>query len=255
MIPDSNLMSKDNFIKSINWCVTSKCNYNCKFCYMKNLQDEITEILDSETILNKLFKLKIEKINIIGGEPLLYPFTLDIIKIAKKMGFITSITSNGSLFTKSKIKMFSPYLDWIGLSVDSKYENIEREIGRGCGKHVQNALKICEIIKEEGIKLKVSTTVTKLNYNEHMKQFIRKLDPNIWEIFQVSFKKRHNEDIIRNLSINEIEFENYINLNEDIILRSGEKPDFKRSEDMIDSYFILSPHGEILINTNNIYGR
>lgn len=255
MIPDSNLMSKDNFIKSINWCVTSKCNYNCKFCYMKNLQDEITEILDSETILNKLFKLKIEKINIIGGEPLLYPFTLDIIKIAKKMGFITSITSNGSLLTKSKIKMFSPYLDWIGLSVDSKYENIEREMGRRCGKHVQNALKICEIIKEEGIKLKVSTTVTKLNYNEHMKQFIRKLDPNIWEIFQVSFKKGHNEDIIRNLSINEIEFENYINLNEDIILRSGEKPDFKRSEDMIDSYFILSPHGEILINTNNIYGR
>ena len=256
MIPNSNLMCKDNSIKSINWRVTSKCNYDCKYCYMKNLEDEITEILDSKTILSKLNQLKIEKINIVGGEPLLYPFTFDIIKIAKKIGFVTSITTNGSLLTKSKIKMFSPYLDWIGLSVDSKYEHIEREMGRGCGKHVQNALKICKIIKEEGIKLKVSTTVTKLNYKENMKQFIRKMDPNIWEIFQVSFKKGHNEDIIQNLSINETEFENYINLNEDIILRSGEKPDFKRSEDMIDSYFILSPHGDILmINTNNIYER
>ena len=173
---------------------------------------------DLQTLFDRIItrwhlnQLKIEKINIIGGEPLLYPFTYDIIKIAKNIGFVTSITTNGSLLTKSKIKMFSPYLDWIGLSVDSKYEPIEREMGRRCGKHVQNALKICGIIKEEGIKLKVSTTVTKLNCKEKMKQFIRKLDPNIWENLQVSFKKGHNEDIIRNLSINETEFENYMRL-------------------------------------------
>jgi len=222
---------------------------------MKNFEDEITEILDSKTILSKLFQLKIEKINIIGGEPLLYPFTYDIIKNAKKMGFVTSITTNGSLLTKSKIKFFSPYLDWIGLSVDSKYEDIEREMGRGCGKHLQNALKICEIIREEGIKLKVSTTVTKLNYKENMRQFIIKLNPDMWEILQVSFKKKQHDDYIRSFSISENEFGNYINLNEDIILKSGEKPVFRRDEDMDYSYFMLSPNGDILISTNKSYER
>ena len=95
-------MGNNNFVKSINWYVTSKCNYNCKFCNMIDLNDEITEILDLKTILSKLNQLEIKNINLVGGEPLLYPFTYDIIKTAKRMGFITSITTNGSLLTKSK---------------------------------------------------------------------------------------------------------------------------------------------------------
>lgn len=244
-----------SFTKNIDWHITSKCNYRCKFCFMKGLDFGVTEILDSKTILDKLKKLKIEKINIVGGEPLLYPFTKDIIKTAKRMGFITSITTNGSLLTKSKIEMFSPYLDWIGLSVDSKYESIEREMGRGCGKHVQNALKISEIIKEEGIKLKISTTVTKLNYKENMNPFISKLDPDMWENLQLRHIKGQNDDYIKSLSINVEEFKHYINLNKNIILRCGEKPVFDYNNDMFDPYFMLSPYGDILVRINNIYER
>lgn len=243
-----------SFTKNIDWHITSKCNYRCKFCFIKGLEVGVTDILDSKTILDRLKKLKIEKINIVGGEPLLYPFTYDIIKIAKRKGFVTSITTNGSLLTKSKIKMFSLYLDWIGLPVDSKYENIEREMGRGCGKHVQNVLKISEIIKEEGIKLKINTTVTKLNFKENMKPFIRKLDPDMWGNFQVFNKKGQSDDNIRSFSITGEEFRLYTDLNKDIILRSGEKPVFERCEDMI-SYFMLSPDGDLLVNTNNIYER
>lgn len=248
-------MYKDYFIKSVNWHVTSKCNYNCKFCHTINLDDDITEILDSKRILGKLNQLGIEKINIVGGEPLLYPFTYDIIKIAKKMGFITAINTNGSLLTKSKIKMFSPYLDWIGLSVDSKYEHVEKDMGRGCGNHVQKALKMSEIIKEAGIKLKINTTVTKLNCKENMNNFIRKLNPDKWENFQVLHIKEQNENIIRSLSISGEEFKYYTNLNKDIILRFDEKPVFKRCEDMVDQNIMLPPHGDILINANNMYER
>lgn len=248
-------MCGNNFIKSINWYVTSKCNYNCKFCNMIDLECEITEILDSKTILSKLKQLKVENINLVGGEPLLYPFTYDIIKIAKRMGFATSIMTNGSLLTKSKIEMFSPYLDWIGLSVDSKYEHIEREMGRGCGKHVQNTLQISEIIKEERIKLKINTTVTKLNCKENMKPFIRKLDPDMWENFQVLHIFGQNDTHIRSLSISGEEFKEYTNLNKNLILKSGEKPVFDCNNDMVNPYFMLSPNGDILINTNNIYER
>lgn len=246
---------KDNSIKAANWYVTSKCNYNCEFCDMKNLDDEVTEILDSKTILRKLIQLNIEKINIVGGEPLLYPFTYDIIKIAKRMGFVTSITTNGSLLTKSKIEMFSPYLDWIELSVDSKYEHIERKLGRGCGKHVENALKISEIIKDERIKLKINTTVTKLNYKENMKPLIRKLDPDKWESLQVLHIKGLNDYPIRSLLISDEQFKYYANLNEDIILKSGEKPVFECCKDMVDSYLMLSPHGNIVVNKDNTYER
>ena len=248
-------MGNNNFVKSINWYVTSKCNYNCKFCNMIDLNDEITEILDLKTILSKLNQLEIKNINLVGGEPLLYPFTYDIIKTAKRMGFITSITTNGSLLTKSKIEMFSPYLDWVGLSVDSKYEHVEREMGRGCGKHVQNALKISKIIKEERIKLKINTTVTKLNCKENMKPFISKLDPDMWENLPVRHVKGQNDDNIRRLSIGREKFKHYTNLNKNIILKSGENPVFDYNNDMFDPYFMLSPYGDILVNKNNVYER
>lgn len=248
-------MYKDDFIKSVNWHVTSKCNYNCKFCHMINLDDEITEILDSKVILSKLIQLDIKKINIIGGEPLLYPFTYDIIKMAKRMGFVTSITTNGSLLTKSKIEMFSPYLDWIGLSVDSKYECIEKELGRGCGKHVQKTLSISDIIKEVGIKLKINTTVTSLNYKENMKPLIRKIDPDRWVNLPMLNIKGQNDYYNRSLTISDGEFKYYTNINKNIILKTGVKPIFGCCKDMIDSYFMLSPYGDILVNTNNSYNR
>ena len=220
--------------KTVNWDVTSECNYDCKFCQVKNLNVGVTDILDSKSILKKMRNLNIEKVNITGGEPLLYPFTYDIIKIAKSMGFVTSIATNGSLLTKTKIEMLSPYLDWIELSVDSKSEQIERYMGRGCGKHVQNIRKISKIIKEKEIKLKINTIVTKLNYKEDMNPLITTLNPDRWMNFQVHSNKKQNCDNVKLLSLNKKEFKHYITLNENIILKSGEKPIFKIYEDVIE---------------------
>ncbi len=226
---------KDKIIaKTVNWHITSECNYNCKFCQTKNRNVGVTDILDSKSIFKKMKILEVENVNITGGEPLLYPFTYDIIKIAKSMGFVTSIATNGSLLTKSKIEMFSPYLDWIELSVDSKSEKIERELGRGCGKHVQNICKTSKMIKDKEIKLKINTIVTKLNYKEDMKPFIATLNPDRWMNYQVHFNKEQNSDNIKILSLNKEEFKHYMTLNENVILKSGEKPIFNKYEDVIE---------------------
>lgn len=220
-------------VKTVNWHITSECNYNCKFCQVKNLYVGVTDILDSKSIFKKMKKLEIDKVNITGGEPLLYPFTYDIIKVAKSMGFVTSIATNGSLLTKSKIEMFSPYLDWIELLVDSKSEKIERDMGRGCGKHVQNIRKISKIIKDKKIKLKINTIVTKLNYKEDMNPLISILNPDRWMNYQVHYKEQNGDDI-KLLSLNKKEFKHYVTLNENVILKSGEKPIFKIHEDVIE---------------------
>ena len=220
--------------KTVNWHITSECNYNCTFCQVKNLNVGVTDILDSKSILKKLKILEVEKVNITGGEPLLYPFTYDIIKIAKKMGFVTSVATNGSLLTKSKIEIFSSDLDWIELSVDSKSEKVERELGRGCGRHIQNILKTSKMLKDKEIKLKINTIVTKLTYKEDMKPLITTLNPDRWVIFQVHSNKEQNDDNVKMLSLNKKEFKHYMMLNKNIILKSGEKPIFKKYEDVIE---------------------
>ena len=236
MIINQNCLDREDKTigKIVNWHITSECNYNCKFCHVKNLNVGVTDILYSKSILEILKILEVEKVNITGGEPLLYPFTYDIIKIAKKMGFVTSIATNGSLLTKSKIEMFSSDLDWIELSVDSKFEKVERELGRGCGRHIQNILKTSKMIKDKEIKLKINTIVTKLNYKEDMKPLITTLNPDRWVNFQVPYNNEQNKNHIKILSLNKNEFKYYTTLNKNIILKSGEKPIFKIYEDVIE---------------------
>lgn len=247
------LMCRKNTIRSVNWHITSRCNYSCRFCFMKNLKDGFAEILNAERILLHVWDLGIEKINFAGGEPLLYPLLYDIVKISKEIGFVTSITTNGSLLNSKNIEILSPYLDWIALSVDSGNEDIERKLGRGCRDHIKHVSNISKIINDRRIKLKINTTVTKLNYKENMKPFISKLNPDRWKNFQVLFIKGQNGAYINQLMISEEEFNHYIDINKDIILKSGVGPVFEKSNDMLDSYFMLSPTGNVLLNSNNEY--
>lgn len=126
-------MKLNEIIKSVNWHTNSKCNYCCKFCYMKNLDLGFTDIMKARNILEKLAFLGMEKVNFVGGEPMLYPLINDIIRMAKEMGFIVCITTNGSLLNERSIKYMAPYVDWIGISIDSNNENIEKDLGRVSG--------------------------------------------------------------------------------------------------------------------------
>ena len=168
---------EEKSIKSANWHLTSQCNYRCRFCFAKKLSEPIMNLSQNIDILNKFRALGIEKITFVGGEPLTHPLIFDLVRYAKNMDFTVSITTNGSLLNKSNIKKLAPYVDWIGISIDSMSNRIEKELGRGDGKHVSHVLEIVELIHNAGIRLKVNTTVTKKNYREDMQHLIQCLNP------------------------------------------------------------------------------
>jgi radical S-adenosyl methionine domain-containing protein 2 len=220
---------------------------------MKNLDLGFTEILKARSILEKLKSLGMEKVNFVGGEPMLYPLINDMIKMAKEMGFIVSITTNGSLLNEKSIKCMAPYVDWIGISIDSINEGIEKELGRGFGNHIKHAVAASDIIHELGIRLKINSTVTKLSYMEDMRSLISRLNPDRWKAFQVLHIRGQNDEYFPRLSITGDEFEQFISKNQDIVLKGGAQPLFERCDDMIDSYFMISPSGNVILNTDGEY--
>lgn len=248
-------MRSKGIIKSVNWHINSKCNYRCKFCYMKNLDLGFTEILKARNILEKLQSLGMEKVSFVGGEPLLYPLINDIIRMAKDIGFIVSITTNGSLLNEKSIKCMASYVDWIGISIDSIDESIEKELGRGFGNHIKHAVAASDIIHEHGIHLKINSTVTKLSYMEDMRPLIARLNPDRWKSFQVLHIRGQNDEYFPQLSITRDEFEQFISKNQDIVLKGGERPVFERCDDMVDSYFMISPSGNVILNTGGAYNE
>jgi radical S-adenosyl methionine domain-containing protein 2 len=192
--------------------------------------------------------LGIEKINFVGGEPLCNLLIYDIVKLSKEMGFIVSIVTNGALLNKKSIQKLTPYVDWIGLSVDSVSNEIEAKLGRGQGNHVTHALEIAPIIRKCGIKLKINTTVTKLNVKEDMSPLIKKFQPDRWKVFQFMHIPGQNDNCVDSLAITNKEFETFKKRHYNVTLKNGIKPVFESEEMMLESYLMISPSGKIFMN-------
>jgi radical S-adenosyl methionine domain-containing protein 2 len=212
---------KTSPVKSVNWHFTSRCNYHCTFCCKRNLDGDLTSIDEAERVLNHLIRLGIDKINFVGGEPFCHPLINDLIIMAKRAGFTTSVTTNGSLLTDKRLALLKGYLDWVGLSIDSPSEDVEKTLGRGDGAHVGRAVQIASQIKKFGMKLKINTTVTRLNIAEDMRSFISSISPDRWKVFQFLHVPGQNDAAVPAHSIPNDEFNQYKNRNSKIVLKNG----------------------------------
>ena len=244
----SNLTPKKQDVRSVNWHITQRCNYNCKFCFSKNLDKEVRSLKTAEEILRHLSRIGMEKINFVGGEPTLHPLFFDIVKLAKSMGFVVSFVSNGYYLNRDVIVKLKPFVDWIGLSIDSADEKIEVLLGRGNGSHVKKILELAGIIHEVGIKLKINTTITRLNWKEDMRPLISLLKPDRWKMFQVLHIRGQNSHYFDDLSITNEQFSYFKSLNQEPI--EGFSPVFEGSNEMLASYFMISPSGLAMSNTD-----
>ena len=240
-------------IKSVNWHLTTRCNYKCKFCFAQELDSEITDLENAKSILEKLRDWGIEKINFVGGEPMLHPLIFDITEWAKCKGFVVSVVSNGYYLNKDNIVELSKSIDWLGLSIDSASEEIETTLGRGNGSHVKHVLELASAIHQTKIKLKINTVVTRLNWIEDMRPLIQRLKPDRWKVFQVLHIRGQNDCFFNDLSISHEQFNHFRATNQEIIGVAA--PVFEANSEMIDSYFMLSPGGMAMSNregTNRI---
>ena len=86
---------------AISWLEpTSQCNLYCDGCYRENRKDSHMPLDDvREQLL--LFKKnrKTDSVSIAGGEPLMHPNVVEIVKMVKEMGWKPVINSNGALLT------------------------------------------------------------------------------------------------------------------------------------------------------------
>jgi len=252
---ETNVGKGTPIVKSMNWHITSRCNYRCKFCFARDRGEELLDLERMKAVLSLLKQKGIQKINLAGGEPVLHPLFLEILREAKNAGFTTSIVTNGYLLNKNVLAEAKDSLDWIGLSIDSSNDYIEKELGRGWGDHVKHSVEVAKHVNDLGIKLKINTVVTKMNYREDMKSFIEQLEPHRWKVFQYLHMIGCNDNYYSEMEVTAEQFEVFIRNNEDTRLRDGIKPVFERNSDMLGSYLMLSPDGDLTIDQGQSYSK
>lgn len=119
------MFKKENRMKKpllLHYYITDKCNAKCEFCDIWKIENPLNAKFDSvEQNLTAARKLGAKFVDFTGGEPLLNPDLPKFLETAKKLGFITSITTNTLLFEKFADKL-SGLVDLLHFSIDGTKE-------------------------------------------------------------------------------------------------------------------------------------
>lgn len=239
--------------ESINLHITQRCNYRCKFCFAK--YSEMREELKLEQwklLIAELVRCGCKKINFAGGEPTLVSFLPELANFAKSKGVFVSIISNGTGITESFLETCGHSVDLIGLSVDSQYASTEQVLGRGLSlkgyNHPNLIRKVANLVHKYGIRLKINTTLTSVNQDEDMNDFIRELRPNRWKVFQVHLLKGINDAFFDKFGAVTLEaFQRFLERHRAL------NPVGESSETIKESYCMVTPDGRFYQDTDNFH--
>lgn len=146
-----------------NYYLTYRCNATCSFCDIWEKPSDYISIDQVKTNLKDLKKLGVRVIDFTGGEPLLHPNLTAILREAKALKFITTVTTNCLLYPK-KAEELAGLVDMLHFSLDSSIPEQHNQMrGVPCFDHV---MKSIEIAKELGEHPDILFTVFEGNFDQ-----------------------------------------------------------------------------------------
>ena len=241
----------------VNFHITNSCNYACRYCFgkfegrcylpledTKRIIDGICDYFHNAGILDG-------RVNLAGGEPMLYPYLDKLIDHIHSRDISASLVTNGSLLTPERVNSWSGRVACIGLSVDSLSAETNPAIGRCCHgdvKELRHWEALAHACHASGTRLKINTVVSRLNLEEDMTPLYRSCRPDRIKLFQVHLVQGVN-DSARELAITEAEFHAFCDRYADFADRIVREP----CGSMENSYLMVDPNGDVLLNNNGVY--
>src|SRR3979490_1853946 len=84
--------------------LTDKCNLDCSYCTEYDNSKPHPKLEDLKIWIRKIRDLGTMRIALVGGEPLMHPDVVEIVRYCRELGFATSLTTNGFLLTRQLLK-------------------------------------------------------------------------------------------------------------------------------------------------------
>lgn len=227
------------------WYLTTRCNQRCKYCHRFLNVNEL-DFEKNEKILRKLIDDGIEYITWTGGEALLYPNFIELLKIAKENGIKSKLITNGTLVAgNNDIREVCNYLDSITLSIDSISNEVNDELGRGYN-HFNNIKTVLEYLKDKDLKVNINTVASKASIDklEEVGEFISNYNVYSWRIFKfipLRETAKVNKD---KFEITEEEFNNKKKSLERFA--DNMKIEYRQDKDFENKYVLIMSNGDVI---------
>jgi MoaA/NifB/PqqE/SkfB family radical SAM enzyme len=158
-----------------NYYVTYRCNAKCSFCDIWEKPSPYITIENAIENFKDLKKLGVSVIDFTGGEPLLHRELPILLKEAKKLNFITTVTTNTLLYPKMAEKL-KGLIDMLHFSLDSPIEAEHNESRKV--KCFDKFLESLDIAKSLGEKPDILFTVFPHNIHQIKDVYERFCLPN-----------------------------------------------------------------------------
>jgi len=168
--------------------VTDRCNLRCIYCMPpqgvpKRSHAEILRYEEIETMVRAAAELGINKVRLTGGEPLVRPGIVDLVRMLARVEGIDDLamTTNATLLNDYAKKLAQAGLQRVNISLDTlrpeRFERITR-----CGR-LEDALAGMEAARQAGLTpIKINTVVMRgMNDDEVIDFAQRTLEPG-WHV-------------------------------------------------------------------------
>jgi MoaA/NifB/PqqE/SkfB family radical SAM enzyme len=83
--------------------VTDRCNLDCAYCTEYDNTRPHPSLDDLKKWIRKIRELGTMRIALVGGEPLVHPNIVELVRFCRELGFATSLTTNGFLLTRKLV--------------------------------------------------------------------------------------------------------------------------------------------------------
>lgn len=156
------------------WNMTKRCNLKCVHCYAQAKEETYTgkelSTEEGKKLIDDLAHFGSPVILFSGGEPLLREDLPELIGYATQKGMRAVISTNGTLITEEKARIFAQLsLSYIGVSIDG-IEGVN-DAFRGVEGAYERAMTGIRNARAAGIKTGLRFTMYKRNYKEVPKIF------------------------------------------------------------------------------------
>ena len=160
----------------VAWDITYNCNLNCFFCdrqalYRDKLNKDLT-LHDAKTVIDNLAEADVMTVGITGGEALLRADLEDIAQYAVEKGLVVTLSTNGTLMTKSRAQKLSNLVQSISISLDGLAKTHDEVRGKkGAYDGALRGLKLLADTKRRSCAIGVNFVLNKNNFQELRKVF------------------------------------------------------------------------------------
>ena len=150
------------------WALTKACNLKCVHCYASAAAEPAPgELCHSEAldVIDDLARFKVPAVLMSGGEPLMRPDIIPLIRYARYRGLACTLSTNGTLIDDSMADELAHVgLKYVGLSLDGTAATHDKL--RGAKKAFERSVAAIDRCVERGIKVGVRFTAHALNIDD-----------------------------------------------------------------------------------------